>query len=111
MLWRLISLDTRHPVSFKQPAEPASNPQGRRTCGAHARRAAPCEDAGIENKGRPRKNISATWRRDRQAAAEGTGITGMKTREGGGEGERKVEYISAESRWSILLPAGYSCKY
>lgn len=45
----------------------------------------------------------------------GAGITGMKTREGWKKGrrgrKRKVDRVSAQSTWSIHLPAGYSCKY
>lgn len=47
-----------------------------------------------------------------------TGIAGMRkeVRERGekgsrSKGKRKVECVFAESWWSILLPAGYSCKY
>lgn len=70
VLSHLISLDTRHPASLKQPLS---------LCQIHS----PVEDAAhactgrtlytlaqIQNKGNPKTNISATWRRDRRAAAQ-----------------------------------------
>lgn len=68
VLSHLISLDTRHPASLKQPlslcqncglVEDAVHAYKERTLYTH-----------IQNKGSPKTNISATWRRDRQAAAE-----------------------------------------
>lgn len=114
VLSHLISLDTRHPASLKQPlslcqsrspVEDAAHACAGRTLYAYTQ---------IQNKGNPKTNISATWRRDRRVAAENGNNWDEdkgKRREVGRGSKRKVEYVSAESWWSILLPAGYSCKY
>ena len=74
VLSHLISLDTRHPASLKQPLSlcqshgfvvKAAHAYAGRTLFAHTH-----AHTHIQNKGNPKTNISATWRRDRRAAAE-----------------------------------------
>lgn len=116
VLSHLISLDTRHPASLKQPLSLCQS-QGTgedvtRVDGVH-----------LLHTQRHKYKTNATQSQISQPPGavingllQSRGITGMKTSEGerkkGRRGsKRKVEYVSAESWWSILLPAGYSCKY
>lgn len=66
ILSHVISLDTRHPASLKQPLSQCQSWETLRTR-AHG---APSKNTQIENKGNLKTNISATWRNDRRAAAE-----------------------------------------
>lgn len=94
MLSHLISLDTRHQASLKQPLSPCQihgpvqdpTPCMRRVHLVHT-------DTQIENKGNPETNISATWCRDRQAAAE-NGTNRDEDKPWKEEGEGAIERLN-----------------
>lgn len=71
VLSHLISLDTRHQASLKQPLSPCQiHAPVQDATHAYSRVHLVQTDTQIENKGNPETNISATWCRDRQPAAE-----------------------------------------
>lgn len=90
VLSHLISLDTRHPASLKQPLTPVYNPLPRLKCCARA------YTHILKNKDRADKHLGpvgaiidaengGNWDEDKSREEEGPGENG------------KVEYVSAES--------------